>query len=468
MNGARQCIGLVLLGPVCLSAQQLSVYFNTNDCINCTAALGELDRLDSTIAVTIYCDQEKQRFIPEVLGRFGISGHSKCQVVYIPSLQLTKKAPVFSECLFIVARREVFHFALKDYGGFVKPMNSLARPFDRQQKLPLRDTLRISDRVDFHSDQGTVFMSDYLTGRSFMGRLATDSVRVEEVRMQESLKRNYLASIGKDTLRYDSLEGELKKDGVFEPVVSSVNAYGDTLFLLFQIRYPDRDSTDVLDIVYRDYPAFVALRGGDVLGIRRWNWLLPEQYHSYLTSHIGGFAIRPEAIVMPMVKISEDKQPTFLLGAWQRERASSVFNHLLDIECPRIVLEQGPENHFFASTMVGDLYIMKPYPFFYDLGSATGYDLGPVIAGSARAAFFRDRKPLFWTMDARWMGKSNLEVLYSYQGGTWVAWIDVVKKQLLRKVKIDTRGMVEGSVVLVDDGRVLGVSKNYDAFIILQ
>jgi hypothetical protein len=171
--------------------------------------------------------------------------------------------------------------------------------------------------------------------------------------------------------------------------------------------------------------------------------------------------------VIPVFKRGTDNKPIYLFGKYLRKDGAAIFDHFLTTCPPKEVVINGPENHYYMSRIHGSLYSMKIYPYFFDFSSSLSIDASDLIFNSSMK-YFSNHQSLYWTYDARWISETVLLSLCSFDKKVWLYWIDVEKHDVIRKIQIDTKDILEETMTLDDNGSIIGMSKTYSQLITIE
>lgn len=456
-------VWLVLLTTARLPAQELTIWLNTNDCINCTSALGQIHELDTTVFVNIICAVGQERFIPTLLDGFNLQPGGRIQLLYVPSKKLQKQAPTASICNYSVHQSMLMKFPLRDLGTKVNSINRLSHSYTSSVKLPLAQALPVTDRLQAVVYQNQLVIADYVTAKTYLiGLNEKDSAMVKELILPDRWKREYLWKIGKDTVRYDSTVATLKAQNAFLPKVGCMNVAGDTLQLLANIIYLDLDSDGD---IFNMYPAFVRMVGDQIVDTWQCDWLLPPPLLDvYIMLTQDGFYIDDDQITMPLYKVGSvsETDSIHLFGKFNRSGYSIKYIGTPSPTLPNQFLTQGPDNHFPVCGVHGATYRMISYPFFADLSTDRSFDLSKTLIKNPNAKFFDGDVPYYWSQDAMLIDRNTLMVLYQWKGTMNVSWVDLVSNRLIRQVKLDVDDIVNSTLHFMDDGGVVGLDQKYN------
>lgn len=451
-------------------AQQLAIYLNTNDCINCTSAVSQLPLLDPHVQVMIYADEAKRRFVPEVLSRYGVTS-DKWPVHYIPTAELEAMASPASQCRFTAEGMHELDFPLKEIGGYIGSMNVHARSYTAQQRIPFKDPLLLSDRANFFVGPDRIVVTDYLLGEAYEIALRGEpELSARRVFFPAHFERRYFTAIGLDTARYDSLQPLMHQMGKDKLIVQSANFSGDTTQLLVDVFYPDRDPEDNTSTMIQNYRCFMDLVNGELVSWRRCDWSMPDSLPTYLQYPDEAFSLGAHMLTSPMAEVPAGAEPPLLFGRYAFNDHSMHFAGLIDARLPAEVKREGRKDVIYAFGATGDLLFVRCYPYFYDASDGRAYDLSAAISNKHRHFFFEKEEVRYWTEDARWMDDRTLMVIYNRNAAneTWLVWIDVEDNKVLRHVAIPKEGIVPSSLRILADGRVIALSTDYAALLILQ
>lgn len=459
-----QLCGLALL------AQSLNIYLNTNDCVNCTSALSAIRSLDSRIQVDILCDQDKKRFIPDVLSNSGIAPGGNVIVDYIPAARILKAAPGGSECNFCLEGKELFRFPLRNVYAYLNRMNMLASDFTARQEIPLPASLHLSDQTVFTPYADKVIAIDHVTSRAYtLDPNGADTLRFAEITIPDRFKRDAFIRQGYDTVRYDRFAAHLKAQNEFSSIVNSANVQGDTLHLMTYAWYPDPLPEDTSRLLLQYCCTMFTLVNNRIIAAYDVPVRFPKELGGYLKSYSDGFFADRTSITMPLLKVTEDEKPTSLLVKCAIKGTKALVSDLLPVYCPKEVTELGNVQHiYYLPRFKNHLYMMHCYPFFHDLSSNDDFDLSDLVRSKRKEPFFKNHRSLYWTWDASSLSKDLLLCLYAFHDKDYLVWFDLAHHNVLRRVPVNTNDCLQETMTLTDDGRIIALAKSYDHFIIIQ
>lgn len=459
---------LILLTPESSEAQELRIFLNTNDCVNCTSALNSVSGLPISIHTTIFCDESKRRFIPDVLSQNNVVESSNVKIAFIKTKSLEKRSPVESMCEFRFHEKLIFTFPLREFKQHIPSIEAFTQKYSSISRLTLPDGLNISDRSTFYSYEDVILVSDYVSSKTFDIRIVDeDSLTYKEVTLDNYFKNTAMQNLELDLSRYDSFAERLKKEKAFNPEIKSLNQYGDTLYTLTTLWYPDPDPEDSSSALLTPHPVFFAMKDERTISSRGCQNFIPDSVGDYLIMYEYGFSIQREFICIPLFKRGVSNTPIYLFGKFVRADMNAEFSDFLKIQPPRDVIANGPLNQYYMGRINGDLYSMKIYPFFHDINSSISFDASELIS-KEKTSFFVNHQPLYWTYDARWISDGVLLTLCSFENKVWLYWFDTKNRNIIRKTEIDTKDVLNETMSINSNGSIVGMSKSYSQIIVIK
>lgn len=449
-------------------AQELSIILNTNDCVNCTSALSLVPSLSNTIHVVIFCDESKRRFIPDVLSQNNIVPSSNIQIKYIKSSRIIKQSPLGSTCVFRHDGKIVFTLPLRELEEYLPSIKAFTSKYASIQRIELPNGFNLSDRTTFVANDSNILATDYIKNKTYIIHLGLNNVmQFDELTFREDLKTQAIQDLGLDMSRYNSFESSLKKERTWNPDVRSMAAYGDTMYALTTLWYPDPDPDDTSNLLLTPHPLLFSISNGKSTGVRGCQNFIPADLGDYLIMSNYGFGVQPDFICIPVFKRGIDTKPIYLLGKFIRTGATAIFHEFLDIQVPPIVEKDGPTNQYYMARIESGLYSMAIYPFFYDISTNTSFDATDLISKHSQS-LFSNHTPLYWTYDARWVSENVILSLCSFEDKTWLYWFDVKHHKVIRKIEINSHDMLKETMTLNRNGSILGLSKAYSTLISIE
>ena len=450
---------------LCGIAQSVDIFLNTNDCINCTSALSQLVVLDSSVHVQILCDESNKDFIPVVLDRFGVVRSEKLGVGFISHRRSLREAPQGSMVAFRSGAEVVYRFPLKEIGAYMSRMNLHAKTYRTKHVLPIGQKLTVSDRARCVPYRSGLMASDDLTGVCYVLEPTNNgTVQQTTIRLDEDRKRKFFVDIGLDTLRYDSFAVSLRNQGLFYPTVASANVSGDSVHLLWDIRYVEKNPTYGDMIQY--YPAITSWSNGDFGTTRFCDWRMLQPDSGYVMHLNQGFYLSDKELCMPIHNTQPTTDPD-LIASFHLSGNTIAMDRVLDVRCPSIIRPLLTPRTMLLSAFFDDLFALRNYPLVVALATRREFDFGKLLLPK-KSELFIDEVPQFRMHGATMMSERDMLLLYQVKDRYTVAWIDVDKMELVRATDVDLSSLKEGSGVLTRSGSIVGLTKGNDALVILE
>lgn len=452
------------LFTVRVGAQVLNVYLNTNDCINCISAMAQLGRINERIAVELFCDETKQRFIPALLAQYGVSDDARTSISYIPQEILLKKAPVSGYCEFLLGESLLYGFELRQLNDYLPDLERASRAYGQLERHPFELGPPLGDRLTTLPAGEKVVLVDYLFRRSYLLVPADgDSLRLMPLAPTDSLTRATMTRILGDLSVYDSLAAKYQEDTQFRHNVVAVNAQNGGFQFADWIHYLGFQPDGSLINTYR--LAYFLWEQGAVSFAMYGKWIGIDPYMPVLEY---GYHLGDSVLTTPVIRMEVNDDPMYLLADWDRQGDSIAFRGFRGLRCPKPLQEfESTHSQIISGMLRSGYYGTTGYPLLYDLAGDRIYDLTTTLTG-VPIDWFKNGVPAYHMSDVLPLADGNVLLLYQIDEVTHLAWLDLAGSRLIKRIKIDVTEMDLTTVRLLDDGRVAGVSKTYDSFVILQ
>lgn len=441
--------------------QRLEVFLNTNDCFNCIASISQLQDLSLTIPIKIVCDENKKGFIPSLLAQNGISTWANLIIEYIPAETFRLITPVSSICKWMPGDSSTFTFDLREIAAHRAEIVRTGRTYDRTNRTPLVKDRALGDRLTIYPLEDRILVVDYLFRKSYLISLdKSDSVRLAEFKLSESLTRQSIARVEGDLRICDSLSSLDPSSPQFTHEILAVNELGNEFEFVDAIHYmslfPDGSPIQTAELVY--FKCSKGVVSPSLYG----TW---QDIEPYLIVLNFGFELNDTALTTSVIRKEVNEDPLYLLADWKREGDSISFGKYRPLICP-VALHRYVNNHSGAvfGLIRNGYYVTTVYPLIYSLKTNNTLELGSLIAPNQRDWFVSGR-PSYTTWDVLPCGNDQVMVLYSIGDKTELAWVDVHKRQLLRRQTIGTDKIDVSTIRILSDGRLVAFSKSYDALV---
>lgn len=456
----------LLLSTTHCGAQEVTIYLNTNDCINCTSALAAIHSVRGSMQIHLICDKSQRHIIPAVLDRYGLNASDRFAVEYVSHRNSLKKAPTGSMVELTSKSKTHLRFPLKEFYSYVDRINLWGLSYQTVHELPIGRRLSLSDKAFYTSYADGIAATDNLTGKAFViTPTSTDSLSAHELTMSDREKRAFFTSIDLDTLRYDSFEVTMKKQGFDRPTISSANDGGDSLYVLWDIRYPEKNEQygDMIQF----YPAITAWRAGRHGAARFCDWRQLQPDSSYLMPIHLGFHVSDKTLWTPVHNYLKTDTVPKIGAAFSFVGNTIAFDSFMATQCPKEIAKSIMDRNMLPTAFFRSLFAIQSYPFLVESGSQREMDLRSILLPTA-FEFHVNGVPQYWMHDALLLGNSDLIVLHEINGRWRVAWVDVEHMKLVRSMDLDVSRFKSNSMRLTSKGNIVGLSKDLDALISLD
>ena len=444
--------------------QVLKVYLNTNDCINCISSIAQLGRLNERIAVELFCDETKQRFIPALLEEYGVAADARTTIAFIPQNVLLSKAPISGQCEFFLGDSLLYGFELRQLNDYVPDLERASYGYERRERHPLKLEQPLGDRLTIFPAGERVVLVDYLFRRSYLLVPADgDSLRLTPLAPTDSLTRATMKRILGDLAPYDSLAAKYQNGPQFQHKVLAVNAQSGGFHFADLIGYVGYHSDGSLINTYR--LAYFLWDAGSVNFAMYGKWFGIDPYLPVVDF---GFHLGDTMLTTPLIRMEVSDEPSYLLADWLRVGDSIAFHGFRDLRCPGSLQDfENTHSRIVPGMMRRGYYGTTGYPLLYDVIYDRAYDLSTMLSGSAMD-WFKDGVARYQMSDVLPLADGIALLLYQHDEVTYLAWLDLAGSRVIKRLRIDVAEMDLSTLRLLDDGRVAGISKTYDSFVVLR
>lgn len=445
-----------------VQAQELRIYLNTNDCINCISAIAQLDQLDEEVHIDVVCDEAKKRFLPALLEQYGLRASTRTTITYVPSEALLKAAPVSGRCIFSVGNSVLFAFDLRELSVYLPAVHRSYRSYRRSVHRPLATGHPLGDRLTIFPAGEQVLVQDYLFQKAYLAALSgTDTVHLLPSAPSDSLTRAVMSRMVGDLRVPDSLD-RVYDGPEFEHEILAVNTLGEGFQIGDVIHYPVLENGGPIKTMkfayfnWKDGRFSVAMYG---------NWISLEPYLMVLNF---GYRLTDSLLTTVVLRKEVSDAPLPLLVDFDRVADSIAFRGFRKLMCPPALQAYGSGySHVVYGLIREGYYGTLAYPLLYDLTNDQEHDLGKAISPTT-VDWFSNGQPLYTARDVLDLGNGMIMLLYQLGDATVLAWIDLDTDRIMRRVTLATGSMDLNTMRLLDDGRVIGFSTDYQAFVILE
>jgi hypothetical protein len=444
--------------------QVLKVYLNTNDCINCISSIAQLGRLNERIAVELFCDETKQRFIPALLEEYGVAADARTTIAFIPQNVLLSKAPISGQCEFFLGDSLLYGFELRQLNDYVPDLERASYGYERRERHPLKLEQPLGDRLTIFPAGEQVVLVDYLFRRSYLlVPVDGDSLRLTPLAPTDSLTRATMKRILGDLAPYDSLAAKYQNGPQFQHKVLAVNAQSGGFHFADLIGYVGYHSDGSLINTYR--LAYFLWDEGSVNFAMYGKWFGIDPYLPVLDF---GYHLGDSMLTVAVIRKEVSDEPICLLADFDRTGDSVAFRGFRDLRCPGSLqaFENG-HSGIVGSMIRAGYYGTTGYPLVYDLVADLSHDLTSLL-GDSSTDWFKNGVAVYHMSDILSLSDGTVLLLFQIDGVTQLAWLDLTNSRVIKRLIIDVTETDLNTLRLLDDGRVAGVSKANDAFVILQ
>jgi len=440
----------------CGSDISINILFNTNDCINCTIALNQLDKVDKSIEKNIIVKEDDKKYISEYLSQYGLSKSSYRLIVSDKKYNAFKIGDKSTVYIFY-NNKEVSSFYLKDLSKNISSLNSFNKSYSVTKKIASLDSLTtLTNRLQFFSSDKKFLMLDYLLNKIVIVENNQEGKINYKIISPKSFDLKPFFSIAKfDPEPFYNILPILQAFNKDKIRFESAYFNKDTLYLFGTLTYPKFQGDDTL--LSNNY--FLIKNYDSTFNGYYINDSIFMSQTGYQIDNTNPFQVIGEKVLLNIFK-NELGNSNKIFSSWTIHDENLLFDSLLSYELPEYFVKKNDIYSNSTFGINGDLFFFNSYPELINLKSATTYNLEAALVKNHSSNFLSS----FYLLDS-FQNDETIFLLYVLKKGKsfkiFISFYDVRKAKIIltRQVGISPKQEELLNFKLLRSGSILFVNK---------
>ena len=440
---SRNIIFLSLLfaaGNLRATGYALFIAFQSGDCINCSAPIGQLGTLDPRITVTLVVELKNKAFFKEFTDGFeGFNKLTNTSICYSDSLFQKYNTLNGSSCHFLESGRERLCFPLNKFFDHRDEMNAMAISYGDGNITGISiDSIPLSERITVQREDGHVFLYDYLLNKAVVCN-ASDLLdnKTHFMVLKPNISKIQLMNMARlDTGVYKNLLPLFQSLHKDRPHFEGLFYEGDTLHAFTVFNYPKFKGNDTIISNYYFVLNYINGKPHTAYYILKDSM---ENSTGYFLDNTMPFYANKGTYCFTVFRDKAGRDNK-IITTWDRSKRNLVFTGFKNLTVPAFYSKSQERYESMTALIKDQYYFYTTYPYIINLRDSSAFDLGPALEKSSGKKLFSSKKfnNRFYVSDVYRKG-DILFVLYFIDKDARVLEFNTSSKQVIAEKQVSLK-----------------------------
>jgi hypothetical protein len=454
MKSLLIAIFLTFLFNFRIQAQEstIQIFYNTNDCINCTIGLKFLDKINTNVKIDLIIKEDQKKVALKYLNEnFNLAHINK--IITSDDLFIKNDIKNISYFIYKYKNQIVYKEPLNKLTELINSINTIGTSFENKkiQKISLNN-LTISNKTNSTVNEKYYAIHDNLFNNILIYNIETRNLKNLRVNNVDKLK--ILNNAKKDTIEYKLFKPLLDFLGKGSARIEQFTIKNDTLISIISIPYAYKEKKDtIIDNVYSFFEYSLI---NNSYSFKNINYELPESIDYYYNN--TGVIIKQNDTKL-LLSISPNEQNmglTYFMGEWIIVDNEYKFNSIKNSYS--FDIKDSLDKYKFESASFfihNNLLYFSTLNTFFDINNAEKIEL------NKKNNFKYD-----YIIDI--ISLNNLYIiLYNINNSFYLSYYDKIYNKIVATKKISYKGNI-ASFRLLDNNSIIGLDKTNEKILIIN